>query len=194
MSDPLLPHPGLAEHLASSPVSEPEAGLRQGGERLLSSPLLKAVLSLCMLGGGDVWVSVQLLLFSQCEQPRSQEHTFAFPMNGPFHCRPTPEEALKWGESLEKLLLHRCKCLLPPSPAPGFGGSCATPELSAGQTGLSRSGLMLHECDSLWGLPGQVFSVGLRHSPSFWSLWGWGAGLVLEGTVFSRDSAPITSE
>ncbi|XP_009876971.1 PREDICTED: regulator of G-protein signaling 3-like, partial [Apaloderma vittatum] len=24
---------------------------------------------------------------------------------------PTPEEALKWGDSLEKLLLHKCKCL-----------------------------------------------------------------------------------
>ncbi|XP_006022704.1 regulator of G-protein signaling 3 isoform X7 [Alligator sinensis] len=26
--------------------------------------------------------------------------------------KPTPEEALKWGESLEKLLLHKCKCWL----------------------------------------------------------------------------------
>ncbi|XP_009583942.1 PREDICTED: regulator of G-protein signaling 3-like, partial [Fulmarus glacialis] len=24
---------------------------------------------------------------------------------------PTPEEALKWGDSLEKLLLHKCECL-----------------------------------------------------------------------------------
>lgn len=28
-----------------------------------------------------------------------------------FSHRPTPEEALKWGDSLEKLLLHKCKCL-----------------------------------------------------------------------------------
>ena len=26
-----------------------------------------------------------------------------------FICRPTPEEALKWGESLDKLLVHKCK-------------------------------------------------------------------------------------
>lgn len=27
-----------------------------------------------------------------------------------FICRPTPEEALKWGDSLDKLLAHKCKC------------------------------------------------------------------------------------
>ncbi len=26
-----------------------------------------------------------------------------------FICRPTPEEAMKWGESLDKLLIHKCK-------------------------------------------------------------------------------------
>lgn len=26
-----------------------------------------------------------------------------------FICRPTPEEALKWGDSLDKLLTHKCK-------------------------------------------------------------------------------------
>lgn len=26
-----------------------------------------------------------------------------------FICRPTPEEALKWGDSLDKLLAHKCK-------------------------------------------------------------------------------------
>jgi len=26
-----------------------------------------------------------------------------------FICRPTPEEAMKWGESLDKLLVHKCK-------------------------------------------------------------------------------------
>lgn len=31
-----------------------------------------------------------------------------------FICRPTPEEALKWGDSLDKLLTHKCKLLLPP--------------------------------------------------------------------------------
>lgn len=31
-----------------------------------------------------------------------------------FH-RPTPEEALKWGDSLEKLLLHKCECVSIPS-------------------------------------------------------------------------------
>lgn len=31
-----------------------------------------------------------------------------------FH-RPTPEEALKWGDSLEKLLLHKCECASIPS-------------------------------------------------------------------------------
>lgn len=45
----------------------------------------------------------------------------------PSPLRPTSEEALKWGESLEKLLLHKCKwgpagllpslCDLPPTPA-----------------------------------------------------------------------------
>lgn len=30
-----------------------------------------------------------------------------------FICRPTPEEAMKWGESLDKLLVHKCKILLP---------------------------------------------------------------------------------
>ncbi len=29
-----------------------------------------------------------------------------------FICRPTPEEALKWGDSLDKLLAHKCKLLL----------------------------------------------------------------------------------
>lgn len=29
-----------------------------------------------------------------------------------FICRPTPEEALKWGDSLDKLLAHKCKFLL----------------------------------------------------------------------------------
>lgn len=28
-----------------------------------------------------------------------------------FICRPTPEEALKWGDSLDKLLSHKCKWL-----------------------------------------------------------------------------------
>lgn len=28
-----------------------------------------------------------------------------------FICRPTPEEALKWGDSLDKLLAHKCKLL-----------------------------------------------------------------------------------
>lgn len=36
-------------------------------------------------------------------------HSFA--NTQPFCCRPAPEEALKWGESLEKLLLHKCECL-----------------------------------------------------------------------------------
>lgn len=45
--------------------------------------------------------------------------------------RPTSEEALKWGESLEKLLVHKCKwgppglfpspCPLPRPPLPGLG-------------------------------------------------------------------------
>lgn len=33
-----------------------------------------------------------------------------FPNALSFSRRPTPEEALKWGDSLEKLLLHKCKC------------------------------------------------------------------------------------
>lgn len=33
-----------------------------------------------------------------------------------FICRPTPEEALKWGDSLDKLLAHKCKLLLIPVP------------------------------------------------------------------------------
>lgn len=33
-----------------------------------------------------------------------------------FICRPTPEEALKWGDSLDKLLTHKCKLLLSDSP------------------------------------------------------------------------------
>lgn len=31
-----------------------------------------------------------------------------------FICRPTPEEAMKWGESLDKLLVHKCKSQHPP--------------------------------------------------------------------------------
>lgn len=33
-----------------------------------------------------------------------------------FICRPTPEEALKWGDSLDKLLVHKCKLLFFPPP------------------------------------------------------------------------------
>lgn len=68
--------------------------------------------------------------------------------------RPTSEEALKWGESLEKLLVHKCKwgpagpsppCVLPPfsssTPFPGSGsasglGEAACPPLLGSQVSL----------------------------------------------------------
>lgn len=37
-----------------------------------------------------------------------------------FICRPTPEEALKWGESLDKLLAHKCKSAFPSYSSPSL--------------------------------------------------------------------------
>lgn len=51
------------------------------------------------------------LLMLCCDRQQTQLSQLLFANVLSFSCRPTPEEALKWGDSLEKLLLHKCKCL-----------------------------------------------------------------------------------
>lgn len=87
----------------------------------------------------------------------------------PSALRPTSEEALKWGESLEKLLLHKCK----------WGPVACSPSLGSLPPSLSRpppldqsGGLILQGSLSLLPGPSEVSLLlgeaepGLR--PSFW--------------------------
>ena len=98
-------------------------------------------------GGGPP--CVLLMGLSSFVRPRTADRGQLASLSLPApHCvpclplRPTSEEALKWGESLEKLLLHKCEwgppgpvpspCPLPRPPLPGLGppGPVPSPCLS----------------------------------------------------------------
>lgn len=91
----------------------------------------------------------------------------------PSPLRPTSEEALKWGESLEKLLLHKCKwgpagllpslCDLPPTPA-----THSSPPLPDLESVWSQTGRLspFPGCRQVSPLLGEAEALGLALEPA----------------------------